>query len=266
MKKNLTLTLLATMIAGYAVAEEAHDTTEAKLREINTRIHTLEAQFFQNEGAIAANTTDVEEHSTSIEANTTNIQANTDKIRENTSDIAMNNEDIETNINNIYANKKAIEANASDIATNKQSIDTNKKAIEANAENIAANSQSIETNKTAIEINKTAIEANTTAISQLATKEVAVNRSDINRLDRRVNHLETKVERGLAAQSALSGLFQPYNVGKFNLSAAVGGYNSQHAVAIGSGFRFNEKIATKAGVAFTSGGNVSYNVGVNFEF
>lgn len=43
------------------------------------------------------------------------------------------------------------------------------------------------------------------------------------------------------------------------------GYSDKQAVAVGVGYRFNEQTAAKAGVA-TSDGDVSYNVGVNFEF
>lgn len=44
-----------------------------------------------------------------------------------------------------------------------------------------------------------------------------------------------------------------------------GGVRDKQAVAVGVGYRFNEKTAAKAGVA-TSNGDTSYNVGVNFEF
>lgn len=57
------------------------------------------------------------------------------------------------------------------------------------------------------------------------------------------------MQRGFAMSAATSNLFQPYNVGKFNLSAAVGGYNSENAVAVGSGYRFNKNVAVKASLA-----------------
>lgn len=75
-----------------------------------------------------------------------------------------------------------------------------------------------------------------------------------------------KLKRGLAAQAALSGLFQPYSVGKANVTAAVGGYQSQSAFAVGVGYRYNEKFATKAGFAFAPGGGAAYHAGVNFEW
>lgn len=96
--------------------------------------------------------------------------------------------------------------------------------------------------------------------------DIATHTQRLDNLDNRVNNLNKDLKRGLAAQAALNGLFQPYNVGKLNLTAAVGGYKSQTAVAVGTGYRHNENVATKAGVAFTHGGSATYNVGVNFEW
>jgi outer membrane protein 100 len=103
-------------------------------------------------------------------------------------------------------------------------------------------------------------------ISALKTK-VDRNSARIDQLDSRVNDLDKEVKNGLASQAALSGLFQPYNVGKVNMSAAVGGYKSKTALAVGTGYRFNENIAAKAGVSFSAnGGGASYNAGINFEW
>ena len=108
----------------------------------------------------------------------------------------------------------------------------------------------------------------TTNASNIARHNVRLNTIDsrVDKLDNRVNKLDKDLKRGLAAQAALTGLFQPYTVGKANFTAAVGGYKSQTAVAIGTGYRYNQNIATKAGVAFTQGGGVTYNAGVNFEW
>lgn len=98
------------------------------------------------------------------------------------------------------------------------------------------------------------------------TAAIATHTQRLDNLDNRVNNLNKDLKRGLASQAALNGLFQPYNVGKLNLTAAVGGYKSQTAVAVGTGYRYNENIAAKSGVAFTRGGSATYNVGVNFEW
>jgi adhesin YadA len=90
----------------------------------------------------------------------------------------------------------------------------------------------------------------------------------VNNIDNKVNELYKKVDRGLASSAALNGLFQPYNVGNFNVTAGIGGYRSETAIAIGSGYRFNENLAAKAGIS-TSTSNTSsvmYNTSVNFEW
>ncbi|EDQ6557408.1 hypothetical protein S675_005786, partial [Salmonella enterica subsp. enterica] len=61
--------------------------------------------------------------------------------------------------------------------------------------------------------------------------------------------LTKKINRGLASSAALSGLFQPYSVGKFNITAGVGGFRDESAIAVGTGYRFNDNIAAKAGVS-----------------
>ncbi|MDR0217550.1 MAG: YadA-like family protein [Enterobacteriaceae bacterium] len=86
--------------------------------------------------------------------------------------------------------------------------------------------------------------------------------------DQQINKLDKRVNKGLASAAALSGLFQPYNVGKFNLSAGVGGYRGESSIAVGTGYRFNENIAAKAGVSTSFGDSSAtmYNAAVNFEW
>ena len=112
---------------------------------------------------------------------------------------------------------------------------------------------------------RTDVNAHKVDIDKLRT-DVNTHTKRLDHLDNRVNKLDKDLKRGLASQAALTGLFQPYTVGKANFTAAVGGYKSQTAVAIGTGYRYNQNIATKAGVAFTQGGGVTYNAGVNFEW
>lgn len=90
----------------------------------------------------------------------------------------------------------------------------------------------------------------------------------VDGLNKKVDDIDKKVDRGLASSAAMAGLFQPYNIGKFNATAGIGGYRSETAIAIGSGYRFNESVAAKAGIS-TSTSNTSslmYNASVNFEW
>ena len=184
-------------------------------------------------------------------------------------------------------------ANASDVYTKNESdskldvkADKTELAIKADKTELANKadknsvySKSETDNKFALKADNSVVSAQAADINNLRT-DVNAHKVDINKLrtdvnthtkrldhlDNRVNKLDKDLKRGLAAQAALTGLFQPYTVGKANFTAAVGGYKSQTAVAIGTGYRYNQNIATKAGVAFTQGGGVTYNAGVNFEW
>lgn len=163
--------------------------------------------------------------------------------------IAVNKETIGKFEKSLETLTGLIDVNKQDIATNKESIKSNKEAIKVNKENITKNTASIDANKAKIELNHKAIQ-------------------DVkSQLNSRLNNLNKDLRRGLATQSALTGLFQPYSVGKMNVTAAVGGYQSEKAIAVGSGYRFNDNLAAKVGLSKSLGGSaVSYNMGVNYEF
>ncbi|MEM8060186.1 YadA C-terminal domain-containing protein [Morganella morganii subsp. sibonii] len=113
--------------------------------------------------------------------------------------------------------------------------------------------------------------------SQLySTQKSIINQNNrINNMENRVDNLESqidniegKLEKGMAKSAALNGLFQPYGVGKLNFTAAVGGYGSKNAVAVGTGYRFNENVAVKSAVSLTNGNgsDAMYNVGFSVEW
>ncbi|RYC43357.1 YadA-like family protein, partial [Pectobacterium zantedeschiae] len=107
-----------------------------------------------------------------------------------------------------------------------------------------------------------------TANNYTDSKVSATLRSANAYTDKSINRLERKVNRGLASTAALSGLFQPYGVGKFNLSAGVGGYKGESAIAMGSGYRFNENVAAKMGISMSAEGisSTMYNASINIEW
>ncbi|AFP84908.1 YadA C-terminal domain-containing protein [secondary endosymbiont of Ctenarytaina eucalypti] len=92
------------------------------------------------------------------------------------------------------------------------------------------------------------------------------NTPRINRLEQQVSKTNTKIDRGLAASAALAGLFQPYCVGKANVTAGLGGYRSSQALAVGSGYRMNENAAVKIGLAYSGGNDIMYNASFNLEW
>ncbi|EER3606103.1 hypothetical protein F8Z63_005081, partial [Escherichia coli] len=102
---------------------------------------------------------------------------------------------------------------------------------------------------------------NTQAI-QSNTRQLQEHNARLNSQQRQIRENHEEMKRAAAQSAALAGLFQPYSVGKFNATAALGGYSDKQAIAVGVGYRFNEQTAAKAGIA-ASDGDVSYNMGVN---
>ena len=203
-----------------------------------------------------ANQTDVDKNKVEI-AKKADLADVTDKLNQKVDQSTLNdyNNSLVTAIGK-KADQTDVDANKIEIAKKVNSSDVYTKD-EANNRFVQIENN-VGNNVTSINQNRANV---TTNASNIAHHNVR-----LNTLDRRVDKLDKDLKRGLAAQAALTGLFQPYTVGKANFTAAVGGYKSQTAVAIGTGYRYNQNIATKAGVAFTQGGGVTYNAGVNFEW
>ena len=231
---------------------------------------------------VKINTSDIKELSKGIrdnilpalEANRTDIDKNASRITDTRNKQVLQNARLDNHGERIDANKAALESKADKTAletkADKTALETkaDKTALEAKADKTALEAKadkvyvgSLEQN---IRDNSNRIETNKVNVSVLRN-DINSHTKRLDHLDNRVNKLDKDLKRGLATQAALTGLFQPYTVGKANFTAAVGGYKSQTAVAIGTGYRYNKHVATKAGVAFTQGG-AAYNVGVNFEW
>ena len=188
------------------------------------------------------------------------------------------NKELNSQQEKIELNKDAIAANKDAISANKDAIDLGNRVNNVQNQqigqlqsqnvtqdkNIAANKDAIAANKDAISANKDAIAANTETIAKNYTEM----KNNFTAVNQRIDDLDEEMKKGFASQAALAGLFQPYNVGKFNLSVALGGYESEQAMALGTGYRFNENFAMKAGIATDVGGfdHLTYNIGANFEW
>ncbi|XOO19303.1 YadA C-terminal domain-containing protein [Edwardsiella ictaluri] len=68
-----------------------------------------------------------------------------------------------------------------------------------------------------------------------------------------------------AKDVALAGLFQPYSVGKFNASTALGYHKDQQDVSVRMGYHFTHQLMAKADAAFNDN-SLECNVGINDEF
>ena len=173
---------------------------------------------------------------------------------------------------------KSVQGSVEAAQKSAQTAESHAKAAQTSADaanNVASAAQTAAAQaQDAVKANATQVAANKADIATLQTASnqhaagIAKNSARIDSLDKNVANLRKETRQGLAAQAALSGLFQPYSVGKFNVTAALGGFKSDTAVAVGAGYRFNENFAAKAGLAVgtSSGGSASYNVGVNYEW
>ena len=209
------------------------------------------------------------------------LQLAAEAVEDNRKDIDANKADIE------IAKKAAVEAEKSaksvqgsvEVAQKSaETAESHAKAAQTSADaanNVASAAQTAAAQaQDAVKANASQVAANKADIATLQTASnqhaagIAKNSARIDSLDKNVANLRKETRQGLAAQAALSGLFQPYSVGKFNVTAALGGFKSDTAVAVGAGYRFNENFAAKAGLAVgtSSGGSASYNVGVNYEW
>ncbi|HFV5510426.1 TPA: YadA-like family protein, partial [Escherichia coli] len=83
----------------------------------------------------------------------------------------------------------------------------------------------------------------------------------MNNMQEQIKENRKELRESAAQSAALAGLFQPYSVGKFNATAAVGGYRDEQAIAVGVGYRFTENVAGKVAVA-AGGSSASWNAGV----
>ena len=234
---------------------EALVKTAEVVNEISTDVKANKAAIEENKAAITkkADQTALDAVSDKVTANETAIGKKADKTA------------LDAVSDKVTANETAIgkKANSADVYTKTES-DSRFVKVESSIGGLDTTTKGLDTRLTSAE--KSVADHGTRLAS--AEKSITEHGTRLNGLDKAVSDLRKETRQGLAEQAALSGLFQPYNVGRFNVTAAVGGYKSESAVAIGTGFRFTENFAAKAGVAVgtSSGSSAAYHVGVNYEW
>ncbi|WP_456152430.1 YadA-like family protein [Moraxella lacunata] len=266
-----------------AIAEQADKNTA----DIATNKADADAKFKGVQTDIANNKTTLAQHANQINENKQAIEAklggkaDVQKLAELKTNVDKNQADADAKFKGVQTD---IANNKTTLAQHTKKIDDNQQAIEAKlggkadvqklAElktNVDKNQADADAKFTATEV---AIAKNTQSITTLDSKvntfdgRISALDAKVNGFDGRINALDDKFENGIAAQAALNGLFQPYSVGKVSVSAAIGGYGSKSAIAIGAGYRVNPQLAFKGGTAINVSGSKkgSYNIGVNYEF
>lgn len=208
-----------------------------------------------------------------------NISSLESRIEFNEEMVIKANFEADANEINISKNSKQIDAHTTDIRENQQLLASAQVVTSVIADATLALEADVD--KLDLRISNASRKAGTaTNVANQNTRHIAEqkvkvekntldilkNRQDLRSLENDLRETNERLDNGLAASAALNGLFQPYGVGKLNITAAMGGYQSTQAVAVGTGYRFNENIAVKTGVAYTGSNDVMYNMAFNLEW
>lgn len=290
-----------------AINEKLSGNINTKTNNTNTKtVESSEKAISQNQDDIAKNQADIAKNIDNIQnlkaetlGNRADVQelerkqendikdvvgmqnAIAEQADKNTADIATNKADADAKFKGVQTD---IANNKTTLAQHTKKIDDNQQAIEAklggkvDAQKLAELKTNVDKNQADADAKFTATEVaiakNTQSITTLDSKvntfdgRISALDAKVNGFDGRINALDDKFKNGMAAQAALNGLFQPYSVGKVSVSAAIGGYGSKTAIAIGAGYRASPQLAFKGGAAINMSGSKkgSYNIGVNYEF
>ena len=269
--------------ANEAAIDELAKATNESVTNLGNAVSGLDEDLAGTQDAVAENRKDIDANAVAIDklketqtykdlskvetlvkdkASKAEVEKNASRITDTRNKQVLQNARLDNHSERITAAEVALDTKAD---KTELAAKADKTELANKADKNSVYSKSETDNKFALKADNSVVRAQATDINKLRT-DVNAHTKRLDHLDNRVNKLDKDLKRGLAAQAALTGLFQPYTVGKANFTAAVGGYKSQTAVAIGTGYRYTQNIATKAGVAFTQGGGVTYNAGVNFEW
>ena len=105
------------------------------------------------------------------------------------------------------------------------------------------------------------------------SKEIANNREAIKNLNKNFADLKDKVDdnrkkaaAGIAGVAAMAGMPQVEQGKRFMLSAGVGGYDGEQAVAVGFSTRLTHNVVAKAGVSATTQSEVVWSAGAGVSW
>lgn len=156
--------------------------------------------------------------------------------------------------------RNLISSNTISKFNNEQNHDLNTK--------IATNKQNIDSNSSNIKKHHTQINNNTIEIENLKKNNQKLA-DNINNNSNNIQKLNTKLEKGLAITTAISGIeFIPIEKGEVAIGAAVSTYHEKQAIAIGiqgapsENFRINSKI----GVVPTKNTEFAGSIGASWKF
>ncbi|MDD9194459.1 YadA C-terminal domain-containing protein [Aliivibrio sp. S3MY1] len=106
-----------------------------------------------------------------------------------------------------------------------------------------------------------------TAVAQQQSESIADNAANIDKLFNVTDELREDLElQGARNMAAISARAFTTEEGQFSVGAGLGGSGSENAMAIGGAYQINAEWSVNSTVAFDTGSNVDYGVGVNYTW
>lgn len=251
--RNAAIKTATTMGATAGNNYEANSSVIAAIESIDTnigKIHGLiadaSATTTTNGDAYAGNLavgTTVEDHLVALDGAIGDMR-----------NFSSNNYATSTNVaDNLKALDNQAKTNADGIAANKATIGTTTDGTYvASANTVGQNINALDTALGNVHSDIAAIQVN--------------NNARFSQINNRIDKLEDTIEKGLAANNALAGLVPLNSCHRTQISAALGGYKSNQALAIGAFHYMNDQTLLNAGAAYGGNSSISYKVGVTFGF
>ncbi|HBC3157429.1 TPA: hemagglutinin, partial [Escherichia coli O146] len=206
------------------VSDGTRDTDAATVGQLNRKADEV---YSDVSGRIAAEALKARDHTDTVAAeNRENIIRNTVAINRNTRGLLSQRGVLETHEERLNSQQQQINT-GSTVAVDSHGYVTRG---EGTGERITVQEGLVRTqemateNRAAVSRNRQVGERNSRAIASQA-RTLQAHERRMNSQQRQINENHEEMKRAAAQSAALAGLFQPYSVGKFNATAAVGGYS-----------------------------------------
>ncbi|MFA0083390.1 YadA C-terminal domain-containing protein, partial [Vibrio breoganii] len=202
-------------------------------------------QLTENAGHALENKANLERQDVQVKANARAANANSQGVTENA--------------NHSLENRAMVERNEATLAEHKHTLDAHTQTLRNQQKQVANASDHAIHAEAMAQQNRAMVEQN--------SEKVAQNSADLQDLREDFEQMAKNVDGAYAESAAFAGLVDPYGVGKFAVTAAVGYHGDAQAVAVGVGERFTENFTAKLGGAYdTATESMSAYAGVGYEF
>ena len=252
----------------YSKVEAVEGENNRVNEEQNGRLDGLEGQMSETLGNIAGIDWDNKQQQAQLDKHEEALANKADKgeindLHAKVEAVEKENERVnEEQNNNIKDNTAAIE-DLKDSKLDKDTYETDKAAQKVTDDN---QNSKIEANSQAIEANKNAISSNTNRIENLETEYAQVN-GRVSGLEKRVDHLDEKMNKGLSLMAAMNAVdFQNVQTGEMAIGAGIGHYGNAQSVALGVAYAPAEDLTVNAKYSITAGDADSFAVGAGATY